>query len=124
MKKILLCEDEDVMITAIEFRLQKVGCQTLKARTCPDAIQLLELDTPDLVIISLTIADSGGPKLLEHIRSKYKKRMPVIVLSTLEQELEVYEAIQAGADDFTTKPFKPTELVLRVMILLDKKDNA
>jgi DNA-binding response OmpR family regulator len=120
MKKILLCEDEDVMITAIEFRLQKIGCQTIKARSCPDAMQLLELDKPDLIIISYTIPDGGGPRLLQYVRDTCAPGLPVIVLSTLEQEMEVLEAMQSGANDFTTKPFKPTELVLRVLIQLDK----
>jgi two-component system response regulator VicR len=121
MKKILLCEDEDVMITAIEFRLQKIGCPAVKTRNHDGALQALELEHPSLAIVSLTLPDNGGMRLLDHIRGMKGPRIPVIIISTLEQEEEVMEAYAKGADDFITKPFKPTELVLRVMHLLDQQ---
>jgi two-component system, OmpR family, response regulator VicR len=120
MKKILLLEDEDVMITAIEFRLQKIGCKSFKAKTFDAAAQLLDIEKPDLAVISLAVEGGVGLRLLNFIRLEKKLKMPVIVLSTLEQEAEVLEAMEAGANDFTTKPFKPTELVLRVSLLLSK----
>lgn len=120
MSKILLCEDEDVMITAIEFRLQKIGCQSVKVKSLEAGIQIVDLEKPALAIVSLTIPDNGGMKLLEWIRSQPGNYLPVIVISTLEQEDDVMDAYAKGADDFITKPFKPTELVLRVMHLLNK----
>jgi DNA-binding response OmpR family regulator len=120
MKKVLLCEDEDVMITAIEFRLQKIGCQAIKARSFDAAVQTLQLSQPDLIIISLTLPDQSGQRLLDWVRKDYAKPVPVIIISSLEQEEEVLLAYTAGADDFITKPFKPTELILRVIHLLDK----
>lgn len=120
MKRVLLCEDEDVMITAIEFRLQKIGCQTVKVRTFDAAVQAFQIEPPDLTIISLTLAQQGGQKFLQWVRQASGRTVPVIIISNLEQEEEVMEAFAAGADDFITKPFKPTELILRVMRLLDK----
>lgn len=122
MSKILLCEDEDVMITAIEFRLQKIGCQSVKVKSFEAGMQIVEMEKPALAIVSLTIPENGGMKLLEWIRSQPGKYLPVIVISTLEQEDDVMDAYAKGADDFITKPFKPTELVLRVMNLLNKHD--
>lgn len=112
------------MITAIEFRLQKIGCQTIKVKTREAGIQALQLETPAMVIISLTLAKGGGMELLEWIRQEMPQRIPVIIISNLEQEEEVLEAYAAGADDFITKPFKPTELILRVMHLLDRSNQA
>lgn len=120
MKKVLLCEDEDVMITAIEFRLQKIGCQAVKARTFDAAVQSLQMSHPDMVIVSLTLPDKSGQRLLDWVRREVKPSIPVIIISNLEQEEEVLQAFTAGADDFITKPFKPTELILRVIRLLDK----
>ncbi len=120
MSKILLCEDEDVMITAIEFRLQKIGCQSAKVKTYEAGVQALDMEKPALAIVSMTLPDNGGMKLLEWIRNQPGPYLPVIVISTLEQEDDVMEAYTKGADDFITKPFKPTELILRVMHLLDK----
>lgn len=108
------------MITAIEFRLQKIGCPAVKTRNHEGALQALALERPSLAIVSLTLPDNGGMRLLDHIRGLDGPRVPVIIISTLEQEEEVMEAYGKGADDFITKPFKPTELVLRVMHLLDQ----
>lgn len=120
MTKILLCEDEDVMITAIEFRLQKIGCQSLKVKNVDAAKQTLMLQQVDLAIVSLTLPTGDGLSLLDWIRAEIKPAIPVVIISNLEQEEEVITAFDKGADDFITKPFKPTELILRVTHLLDK----
>lgn len=120
MTKILLCEDEDVMITAIEFRLQKIGCQSLKVKNVDAAKQTLMLQQADLAIVSLTLPTGDGLSLLDWIRAEIKPAIPVVIISNLEQEEEVMTAFDKGADDFITKPFKPTELILRVTRLLDK----
>lgn len=120
MPKILLCEDEDVMITAIEFRLQKIGCQSLKVKNVDAAKQTLMLQQADLAIVSLTLPTGDGLSLLDWIRAEIKPAIPVVIISNLEQEEEVMNAFDKGADDFITKPFKPTELILRVTHLLDK----
>lgn len=122
MKKILLCEEEDVMVTAIEFRLQKIGCQVTRAKSGDVARQILDMNVPDLAIISLNLANNGGMELIKWIRAEKGANLPVVIISELEQEQEVMDAYDAGANDFITKPFKPTELVLRVMHLLDKYD--
>lgn len=120
MTKILLCEDEDVMITAIEFRLQKIGCQSLKVKNVDAAKQTLMLQQADLAIVSLTLPTGDGLSLLDWIRAEIKPAIPIVIISNLEQEEEVMTAFDKGADDFITKPFKPTELILRVTRLLDK----
>lgn len=110
------------MVTAIEFRLQKIGCQVSKAKSADTARQILDMDMPDLAIISLNLANDGGMDLVKWIRAEKGANLPVVIISELEQEQEVMDAYDAGANDFITKPFKPTELVLRVMHLLDKYD--
>ena len=110
------------MVTAIEFRLQKIVCQVSKAKNANTARQILELDMPDLAIVSLNLANDGGMDLVKWIRAEKGPNLPVVIISELEQEQEVMDAYEAGANDFITKPFKPTELVLRVMHLLDKYD--
>lgn len=122
MKKILLVEEEDVMVTAIEFRLQKIGCQVSKAKNAETAHHIMQMDPPDLAIVSLNLQNNAGMELVKWIRAEKGKNLPVVIISELEQEEEVMEAYAAGANDFITKPFKPTELVLRVMYLLDKYD--
>ncbi|MCF8238864.1 MAG: response regulator [Saprospiraceae bacterium] len=123
MKKILLVEEEDVMVTAIEFRLQKIGCQVSKAKNADAAQHILQMDTPDLAIVSLNLQNGAGMDLVKWIRKEMGAKLPVVIISELEQEEEVMEAYDAGANDFITKPFKPTELVLRVMHLLDKYET-
>ena len=112
------------MVTAIEFRLQKIGCQVSKAKNAQTAQHLLQMDAPDLVIISLKLEDGTGMDLVKWIRKERGTKLPIVIISELEQEEEVMEAYNAGADDFITKPFKPTELVLRVIHLLDKYQSS
>ena len=119
--KILIAEDEPVMLMAIEAKLRNEGYEVTAAKDGSEALQAIEFSTPDLIITDILMPYTSGLELISIVKSTANKNIPVIVLSGLGQEETVLEAFQLGADDFLTKPFNPVELSLRVKRLLKIK---
>ena len=112
--KILICEDEEIMLTALEFRLRKQGFTVVKAEDGKQALAKFQEETPDLVIADIMMPHISGLELIQIIRTDHKSKVPVIVISALEYDDIVLQAFKLGATDFITKPFKPYELILRI----------
>jgi DNA-binding response OmpR family regulator len=115
--KILVAEDEPLMLMAIEAKLKNEGFEVTGVSDGQEALKALEKELPDLLITDILMPYTSGLELISIVRTNYKK-IPIIVLSGLGQEDTVMEAFQLGADDFLTKPFNPTELAVRVRRLL------
>ena len=115
--KILIAEDEPLMLMAIEGKLKNEGFDVIATRDGQEALKFLEKDTVDLIITDILMPYTSGLELISIVKSTGSKT-PIIVLSGLGQEDTVMEAFQLGADDFLTKPFNPTELSVRVKRLL------
>ncbi len=111
--KILICEDEEIMLTALEFRLRKQGFEVLRAEDGKLAMEAVKNEDPDLIIADVMMPHISGLEIIQHLRSAGSDK-PIIIISALEQEEIVLEAFRLGANDFITKPFKPTELILRI----------
>ena len=116
--KILVAEDEPVMLMAIEGRLKRDGFDVMGTPDGREALVAMESFQPDLIITDILMPYTSGLELIGIIRSDTAKKIPIIVLSGYGQEQTVMEAFQLGADDFITKPFNPTELSVRVKRLL------
>ncbi len=112
--KILICEDEEIMLTALEFRLRKQGFSVILAKDGQEALTKVKEDSPDLVVVDVMMPHVSGLELIEYIRQDLKSSLPLIVISALEHDDIVLEAFRRGATDFITKPFKPNELILRI----------
>jgi two-component system, OmpR family, response regulator VicR len=120
--KILICEDEEIMLTALEFRLRKQGYTVIKAEDGRQAMEKLRLEKPDLVIADIMMPHVSGLELIQFIRKDLKDaETPVIVISALEYDEVVLEAFRLGASDFIAKPFKPYELILRIKRIFQEK---
>lgn len=111
--KILVAEDESIMLKTIEMRLKKDGHTVIATANGRDALEEIEKQQPDLVITDIMMPYSSGLEIVGKVKSGEKK-IPVIVLSSMGQENVVLEAFALGADDFITKPFSPSELSMRV----------
>jgi DNA-binding response OmpR family regulator len=111
--KILVAEDEPVMLKTIEMRLKKDGHTVIATSNGRDALEAFEKDTPDLVITDIMMPYSSGLEVVGKVKQSEVK-VPIIVLSSMGQENVVLEAFKLGADDFITKPFSPNELSMRV----------
>lgn len=112
--KVLICEDEEVMLTALEFRLRRIGFDVIKAADGRIALDLFLVHQPNVVIANLQMPFISGLELLKHIRQELKNETPVIMFTALEEEDAILESMRHGANDFIAKPFRPAELILRI----------
>lgn len=112
--KILICANEDILMTALEFRLRKVGFQAVRATDTADALRKIRTHVPDMLVTDVYLGEESGVEMVKNIRMKLNSSIPIILIANMEDEADILEGIDAGANDFITKPFKPAELVLRI----------
>ena len=122
--KILICEDEEIMLTALEFRLRKQGFMVEKAEDGQQALDKLKSVKYDLIIADIMMPYISGLELIQFIRKDLKDTdTPIIIISALEYEDVLLKAFRLGASDFISKPFKPNELILRIKRIFQEKGN-
>jgi len=112
--KILVAEDDQLMLKMLEFRLKKDGHEVIVTLDGREAVAKLAEFKPDLVITDIMMPYISGLELVGAVKKQYLTGTPVIILSGMGQENVVLEAFQLGADDYITKPFSPNELSVRV----------
>lgn len=117
MHKILVIEDNPMVMKSIEFKLLKDGYDVITTGDGREAMELIQKEDLNLVITDLMLPFISGIQLIEFIK-KIKLELPIIVLSTATQEEIITNAFNMGVDDFITKPFNPNELSLRVKRLI------
>ena len=113
---ILVVDDEPQITRVLKTTLSSHGYGVRTASDGDEAIQMMKEWTPDLVITDLRMANLGGLELCRYVRAKSK--IPIIVLSVKGEERTKVEALDAGADDYVTKPFGVNELLARVRAAL------
>ncbi len=112
MNKILLVDDDPDFIELLRYALDRAGFRSVVADDGPSALQLLEEQQPDLVLLDIRLGDASGLDVLKAIR--WSHSLPVIMLSALDSEADRVRALELGADDYVTKPFDFRELVGRI----------
>jgi DNA-binding response OmpR family regulator len=112
--KILIAEDDELMLKTLEFRLKRDGHHIALARDGKAALEALDKDCPDLIITDIMMPYSTGMEIVGFVKQKYGDKVKVIILSGMGQENVVLEAFRLGADDYITKPFSPNELSVRI----------
>lgn len=118
-KKILIIEDDELMIKILLFILSKEGYQLTVLKDGLSAIEQLHAINPDMVITDLLLPYKSGLEVISFVRSHFDKKAIIALSSLGEEKNSVSEAFKLGADDFIAKPFNPNELVLRVKRLLN-----
>ncbi|NML20116.1 response regulator [Pseudoflavitalea sp. G-6-1-2] len=118
--KILVAEDEPIMLKTIELRLKKDGYDVIAVSDGREALKQIRENTPDLLITDIMMPYSSGLELVGAVKQELASPIPVIILSAMGQEEVVVKAFKLGADDFLNKPFSPNELSLRVKRLFGK----
>lgn len=114
MKKLLLIEDDHLILKMIEFKLKKEGYDVHIAMDGKSGIEMIDKVQPDVIISDIVMPYKSGIEIVYYTKKNYPD-IPVIVLSELgEEEKTVVEAFKLGAVDFVSKPFNPQELVLRL----------
>ena len=119
--KILVCEDDYMVVKAIEHKLTRDGYEVEIANDGKVASEMIRNNEYDLVITDLLMPFTGGLEIINLMRNKLEKTTPMIVLSKVGNEETIIEAFKLGADDYLTKPFSPNELSIRVKRFLIKK---
>lgn len=114
--RILVVDDEPQMRSIVTFALETQGFQTSTANSVSVAWKMLTEQRFSLVVLDLMLPDGSGIDLCRRIRAKMST--PVIMLTALGEEEDRVEGLEAGADDYVTKPFSPRELALRVTAVL------
>ncbi len=117
--KILVAEDEPMLLKTIELKLKKEGYDVIATIDGREAISKIESEQPDLVISDIMMPYASGLELTAMLK-KREKQIPIIILSAMEQEKVVMEAFELGADDYITKPFSLNELSIRVKRLMTR----
>ena len=114
MKKILLIEDDNLIISILDFLLKKEGYEIHIAKDGNEGIEKVKTIIPDLIITDIMLPYKSGMEITAFTKKNYPS-IPVIIVSALGKEDQtVIEAFKLGVDDFVAKPFNPIELILRV----------
>ena len=122
--KILVCEDEEILLTSLEFRLKKQGLEVILAADGKEALEKIQSESPDLIVADIMMPHVTGLELITFVRKKMKSDLPIIIISAMGQDDVVLKAFELGATDFISKPFKPSELVLRIKMIFQEMELA
>lgn len=118
MKRIIVAEDNRLILETIFHSLSREGYEIIKALDGKECLKLLEDMDVDLVITDLYMPYVNGNEVISILRDERKKTTPILVLSAAGAEDNVLKAFELGADDFMVKPFSLVELNVRVRKLL------
>ena len=109
---ILVCDDDKEIVDAIEIYLSQEGYRILKAYDGLQAVEMLEREDVQLLLIDIMMPKLDGLRATLKIREK--SSIPIIILSAKSEDADKILGLNIGADDYVTKPFNPLELVARV----------
>jgi two-component system response regulator VicR len=112
MKKILVVDDEKPISDIIKFNLEKEGYEVITAFDGEEALEKVEQENPDLLVLDIMLPKVDGLEVVREVRKTYN--MPIIMATAKETEIDKVLGLELGADDYVTKPFSNRELVARV----------
>ena len=121
-KKILLIEDEEKIARFTELELVHEGYEVTKAFNCRDGLELAESGRFDLVLLDVMLPELNGLEVLRRLRRT--SQVPVIMLTARDAVMDKVSGLEAGADDYITKPFAIEELLARIRVAFKKQAGA
>ena len=114
-KKILVVDDEKPISDIIKFNLEKEGYEVVVAFDGEEALEKVESEKPDLLVLDLMLPKVDGLEVAKQVRAKYTT--PIIMATAKDSELDKVLGLELGADDYVTKPFSPITLIARIKAL-------
>jgi len=114
--RVLVCDDEPQIMRALKVILREAGFEVVPAETATEALDRAAVRPPEAAIIDLVLPDGDGIEVTRRLREW--SQMPILVLSAMGDEDAKVRALEAGADDYVTKPFGSRELVARLQAAL------
>ena len=121
-KLILLVEDEPAMALGITDALAFEGYRVVHAPTGRQRVELARSASPDLILLDLMLPDTNGYEVCVQLR-KWSRTVPILILSARSQDSDKIRGLDAGADDYVTKPFSLGELAARVRAALRRVER-
>lgn len=121
-KRILLVDDEPLIIKGLKFTLEKDGYETLVAADGEEALQVFKENQVDLILLDVMLPKLDGIAVCQRIRET--SNVPIIMLTAKGEDIDKILGLEYGADDYMTKPFNPRELVARVKAILRRSVRA
>ncbi|MBL0144081.1 MAG: response regulator [Betaproteobacteria bacterium] len=118
-KRVLIAEDESSIVTSLEFLMRQAGFETRAAADGEEALSLLAIYRPHLVLLDIMLPRRSGLELCRLIRADASLAATrVLMLTAKGGQRDVERGLDVGADDYVTKPFSTQDLVARVQALL------
>lgn len=123
--RILVVEDETALVTLLRYNLEREGFDVDTAGDGEEALLMVEEKTPDLVLLDWMVPLVSGMEVCRRLRRNPDTRdVPIIMLTARGEEADRVRGLNAGADDYVTKPFSPSELLARVHAVLRRSRPA
>ena len=120
--RLLIVEDDKYISDFIRLSLMREGHEVLTAATAAEGLLMLSRSRPDIVLLDLGLPDRDGLDVVRDIRAT--SATPILVVSARGQEKEKVEALDAGADDYITKPFHMGELLARIRVIQRRLEQS
>jgi DNA-binding response OmpR family regulator len=122
--RVLIADDDNVVRDVVRRYLERDGLDVSIARDGAEALRLLAAERIDLAVLDVMMPGPDGLALCRSLRSGSDGSLPVILLTALGEEDDRIAGLEAGADDYLTKPFSPRELALRVRSVLRRAPSS
>ncbi|NLY21064.1 MAG: response regulator transcription factor [Tissierellia bacterium] len=116
MTKVLLVEDEEAIRKFVKINLEREGYDVIEAGSGEEGIEKAMSEEPDIVVLDVMLPGIDGFQVCRELRSE-KESLGIIMLTAKSQDIDKILGLEYGTDDYMTKPFNPTELVLRIKSL-------
>jgi len=122
--KVLICDDDPLLLELMEFRLQAKGYDVVKAVDGAEALSRVGGERPDIVVLDAMMPKSDGFEVLARIKNDPDlSAIPVVMLTARKGEKDIVSALEKGADDYLVKPFIPEELLARLARLVSRRQG-
>lgn len=119
MARVLIVDDDPDILRLVSYNVGQAGFEVLTASTGRKALEIVQKQHPDLIILDVMLPDVDGMEVCRTLRQQYPyRRIPIIMLTARGDEIDRVVGFELGADDYVAKPFSPRELVLRVKSIL------
>jgi two-component system alkaline phosphatase synthesis response regulator PhoP len=123
-RKILAVDDERHIVRLVQVNLERQGYQVVTAFDGKEALEKVESEHPDLIVLDVMMPYMDGFEVLKNLKKNAATRdIPVIMLTAKAQDADVFRGWQSGVDCYLTKPFNPMELIAFVKRIFQSLDN-
>ena len=121
-KKVLVVDDEESIVTLLEYNLRQAGYDVITAFDGEEGVTKANEENPDFIILDLMLPKMDGMEVCKELRNN-QINTPILMLTAKDDEIDKVLGLELGADDYLTKPFSPREVVARVKAILRRTQS-